>query len=162
VRAIEWTFKSFDALSGLELYEALALRQQVFVVEQKCAYLDCDGLDRLATHLIGLSEGALVAYARLFPPGVTRTEASFGRIVTHPNVRGTGVGRALVQQAINHMRASYRGPLRISAQCYLVKFYSEFGFVADGEPYDEDGIPHIEMLLPVGPCDGAALARTSS
>jgi ElaA protein len=146
---MRWHAVPFAELSVAELYELLALRQLVFVVEQKCAYLDCDGKDQLATHLLGRDEsGNLVAYARLFPPGVSFVEAAIGRVITHPSVRGTGAGRALMQEAIARTRATYGdGPIRIGAQRYLEKFYGELGFEIASAPYDEDGIPHVEMLL---------------
>src|ERR1700690_3863 len=147
---IGWTFQGFEALSTGELYEAIVLRQEVFVVEQKCPYRDCDGLDSAALHLLGRTpDGLLAAYARVLPPGVAFAETSIGRIVTHPRVRGSGFGRALVQEAIVRARAAFGGPLRIGAQRRVVPFYSAFGFVTASEPYDEDGIPHVEMLLAV-------------
>jgi ElaA protein len=146
---MRWHAVPFAELSVAELYELLALRQLVFVVEQKCAYLDCDGKDQLATHLLGRDEsGKLVAYARLFPPGVSFVEAAIGRVITHPSVRGTGAGRALMHEAIARTRATYGdGPIRVGAQRYLEKFYGELGFEIASAPYDEDGIPHVEMLL---------------
>jgi ElaA protein len=144
----QWLLKPFDALTPSELYDALALRQRVFVVEQRCAYLDCDGLDRAALHLLGrASDGALVAYARLLPPGVAYAEGAIGRVVTDTGVRGTGLGRALMREAIARMRSAYPGALQIGAQAHLQRFYGELGFVTVGEPYEEDGIPHVHMLL---------------
>jgi ElaA protein len=146
---MRWQAVPFTDLDVTELYELLALRQLVFVVEQKCAYLDCDGKDRLATHLLGRDEsGQLVAYARLFPPGASFAEASIGRVITHPSVRRTGAGRALMREAIVRTRALFgEGPIRLGAQRYLERFYGELGFEIASEPYDEDGIPHVEMLL---------------
>lgn len=145
---MRWQAVLFTDLSTTELYELLALRQIVFVVEQACAYLDCDGKDRLATHLLGREEsGQLVAYARLLPPGVSFAEASIGRVVTHPSVRRTGAGRALMHEAIARTRATFGdGPIRIGAQQYLERFYGELGFERASAPYDEDGIPHVEMV----------------
>jgi ElaA protein len=146
--AVTWTLTPFAALSPQQLYEALALRQRVFVVEQACAYLDCDGHDPAALHLLGTdARGVLVAYARLLPPGTTYREAAIGRVVTDRSARGAGTGRALMHEAIARVRATWPGPVRIGAQRYLERFYRELGFVADGEPYDEDGIPHVEMVL---------------
>lgn len=146
---MRWQAVPFTDLSVSELYELLALRQLVFVVEQTCPYLDCDGKDHLATHLLGRDEsGKLVAYARLFPPGVSFAEASIGRVVTHPSVRRTGGGRALMREAIARTRGTFgEGPIRIGAQRYLERFYGELGFEIASAPYDEDGIPHVEMLL---------------
>ena len=104
---IRFTLKPFDALSPAELYDLLTLRQRVFVVEQACAYLDCDGKDPAALHLIGRdARGALVAYARLLPPGVSFAEAAIGRVVTDPATRRAGRGRALMDEAIARARAT--------------------------------------------------------
>lgn len=122
----------------------------MFVVEQNCVFLDMDDKDQRALHLLG-REGALgrvVAYARLFAPGDSYAEAAIGRVVTHPDVRRSGAGKALMTEAIAECRARFGGPIRIGAQRYLERFYGSLGFVPAGEPYVEDGIPHIEMLLP--------------
>ena len=119
----------------------------MFVVEQRCAYLDCDGLDIDALHLTGTLRGELVAYARLLAPGVAFGDASIGRVVTAASARGQGLGRALLHEAIARTRDAFRGPVMIGAQRYLERFYGELGFVPTGEPYDEDGIPHIHMRL---------------
>jgi ElaA protein len=146
---VAFSAKPFDALTAPELYDVLALRQRVFVVEQACAYLDCDGKDRQAVHLLGRApDGALVAYARLLPPGVSFAEASIGRVVTDRAVRRAGLGRALMNEAIARASGLFGGPLRIGAQRYLERFYAELGFVVEGEPYVEDGIPHVEMWRP--------------
>ena len=121
----------------------------MFVVEQTCPYLDADGKDARALHLFGRdAAGVLVAYARLFPAGACYAEAVIGLVVTHPSVRRTGIGRVLMREAIAAVRARFGGgPIRIGAQRYLERFYGELGFVVASAPYDEDGIPHIEMLL---------------
>jgi ElaA protein len=145
---MRWETLSFDALSPAVLYELLALRQLVFVVEQRCAYLDADGLDLDARHVLGRDEhGKLVACARLLSPGASYDEVSIGRIVTHPGVRGRGLGRALVRESLTRVKELFGDvPIRIGAQRYLERFYGELGFVVAGSPYDEDGIPHIPML----------------
>jgi ElaA protein len=148
--SVRFNVVSFDELTGSMLYEALRLRARVFVVEQTCPYLDCDDRDQAAQHVLGRTEaGALVAYCRLLAPGVLYTEPCIGRVVTAPEVRRQGYGRPLMRFAIEAMAARYRGQgIRISAQRYLEAFYAGLGFVAEGEPYLEDGIPHIEMLRP--------------
>ena len=150
MRSMRWTALSFPELSVDDLYELLALRQLVFVVEQRCPYLDCDGKDRAAIHLLGRDDdGRLVAYARLLSPGTSFAEASIGRVVTHPAVRRTGAGRELMSEAIARTRMAFGpGPIRIGAQQYLERFYGDLGFRIASAPYDEDGIPHVEMLLP--------------
>ncbi|MFN7118772.1 MAG: GNAT family N-acetyltransferase [Saprospiraceae bacterium] len=141
----------FAQLSVFQLYECMALRQEVFVVEQNCVYQDCDGKDLKGWHLMGYNtDGKLVAYARLLPQGTSYPDyPSIGRIVTSPSARGDGAGRALVQAAITEMHQLFgKVPIKIGAQLYLLKFYQSFGFQPVGEEYLEDGIPHIEMILP--------------
>jgi ElaA protein len=144
---VRWTWARFDGLGSADLYDALALRARVFVVEQRCAYLDPDGADRSSAHLLGRNAaGALVAYLRVVDPGVKFAEPSIGRVVTAPEVRGSGAGRALMSQGIARCMAAWPGRgIRIGAQAHLAPFYASLGFIVTGEPYDEDGIPHVEM-----------------
>lgn len=139
--------KPFDALTPGELYALMALRQRVFVVEQNCAYLDADGHDGVCHHLwLG---DPCVAALRLVPPGEKYPEASLGRVVTALEVRRTGVGRVLMREGLAAAARLYGAvPLRISAQAYLERFYGELGFARVSADYDEDGIPHCEMLRP--------------
>jgi ElaA protein len=148
---IAWQWVQFNELRADELYAAVRLREAVFVVEQECAYLDADGRDPTAWHLLGWlgtgKEKRLVAYARLFEPGVRYEEASIGRIVSAPEVRGTGIGRALMAEGLRRMKELAPGqPIRIAAQKRLEKFYSGYGFTTASEPYEEDGIIHVDML----------------
>ncbi len=140
----------FHALSCDTLYAVMALRQRVFVVEQRCPYLDADGADPRATHLLGYdADDALVAYARLFAAGEKVAGAcALGRVVTAPEVRGTGVGRLLVAEALRCLDAAWppRARVVISAQSHLQRFYGDFGFVGVGDAYLEDDIPHREMV----------------
>ena len=140
--------KDFESLHLRELYDTMVLRQRVFVVEQNCPYLDTDGLDQDSYHLMGVLDGRLVAYARLLPKGLSYTDyVAIGRIVTAPEVRGSGVGKILVKQALKQCEILYgAGPIKISAQCYLIRFYEGFGFKTVGEEYLEDDIPHIAMI----------------
>ncbi len=138
----------FDRLSGREVHDVLQLRQRVFVVEQTCLFLDADGLDPKCWQALGRDEaGLLVATARLVPPGLKYEEPAIGRVVTAPEARRTGAGRALMSSAIQQVQRLFPGqPIRLGAQRYLETFYGSFGFRPVGEPYDEDGIDHIEML----------------
>jgi len=146
---LHWDLITFAKLTAQELYDLLALRQLVFCVEQKCPYLDCDGKDQESLHLLGRdTSGRLVAYARLVPGGVTFDEPSIGRVVNHPDVRRSGVGKELMQEAIVRAEAAFGArPIRIGAQLYLKRFYEELGFAVASDIYDEDGIPHVQMLL---------------
>jgi ElaA protein len=143
---MEWNWKKFGDLSGAEIYEMIRLRERVFVVEQKCFYLDCDGLDPVAWHLFGREAGVLVAYARAFAPGIKYAEASCGRVAIAPEIRGRGLGRELMKEVLARMSEEFgEVPVRISAQSHLREFYASLGFQAVGEDYLEDGIPHLEM-----------------
>ncbi len=146
--ALKFHHRSWEALSRDELYAVMALRQEVFVVEQKCPYLDADGYDAKASHLWATAPGSEypVAYCRIFPAGVKYPEASLGRVASAASARRTGAGRALMVEALRLMDAAAMGPVRISAQSYLQRFYEGFGFRVVSEPYLEDDIPHVEML----------------
>jgi ElaA protein len=145
---LNWTFKSFEELTTTELYAILQLRSDVFVVEQNCVYLDIDGKDKKSFHLMAWQDDDLAAYTRLVPPGISFTEASIGRVLSSPKYRGLGIGITLMQKSIHHTLESYAtNKIRIGAQLYLKKFYEGFGFVAQGDEFLEDGIPHIEMLI---------------
>ena len=149
--AIAWQWSSFDDLTGADLYEVLALRQAVFVVEQNCIFPDIDGADQQAFHLLGWqghgAERVLAAYLRCLPASVKFAECSIGRIVSAPGVRGSGVGKLLVAEGLRRTAALYPGePIRIGAQQHLERFYAGFGFDTVSAPYSEDNIMHIEML----------------
>ena len=140
----------FQNLTVQELYELMRLRQEVFVVEQNCPYLDADGLDQNAWHLLGWDDaGQLLAYTRLLPldlpfPAYT----SIGRVVSAPAARGTGAGREVMQRSIELCRHLFgKHSIKIGAQTYLLKFYKSLGFVSTGEAYLEDGIPHTKMVF---------------
>jgi ElaA protein len=143
---VNWRWCRFVELGVDDLYDALALRCRVFILEQG-PYQDPDGLDRLGWHLLGRDDhGTLQAYLRVVDPGAKFAEPSIGRVVTAPEVRGTGLGRVLVAEGVRRTLAAWPGQgIRISAQAHLERFYAGFGFVARGEPYDEDRIPHLEM-----------------
>lgn len=149
---IDWKWSAFAELNARELYRILKLRQEVFIVEQQCPYLDADGRDDRCYHLHGWKPASgdpeiLLAYLRVLPPGLVYAEPAMGRIVTAPEVRGSGIGRALMKEGLRRVKETFgETAIRISAQQYLKKFYEEFGFRQAGEPYVEDGIPHIEML----------------
>jgi len=141
---MQWHVKPFDELTAAELHAILALRSRVFVVEQRSAFQDPDEHDRHARHLWGAEGGEIVAYLRALPPGEKYAEASIGRIVVAASGRKTGLGKELVRRGI----ALCAGPIRISAQAYLERFYHDLGFDPVSGLYDEDGIPHLEMLRP--------------
>ncbi len=143
-----WTLArlaDIDVMSAVEIFE---LRQRVFVVEQTCVYQDIDVIDREAWHLSGRdNNGLLTAYLRIIPPLGKYPGPAIGRVVTSPEARGGGLGRALMLEGIRQTDELFPGTsIFLSAQTYLINFYQSLGFVTDGEPFDEDGIEHIEMV----------------
>jgi ElaA protein len=149
LHSLDWRWRRFDALSAVELQNIYRARQQVFGIEQQCIYLDVDGCDEFAFHLAAWSPSQRepLAYARLLDPGVKYAEASMGRVLTTAPARGTGLGRELVRRTLACAESAWPGQAnRISAQARLASFYAAFGYVQVGEPYSEDGIPHVEML----------------
>ena len=164
-----WRGSRFEALHVHELDAIYRARQQVFVLEQQCAYLDADGADSASFHLTAWASASasasasawasawsspapasapqVLAYARIVPPGLKYAEASIGRVLTLAAVRGTGLGHELVRRAVAHTGHAFPGhAIRISAQAHLQAFYRAAGFVSVGAVYLEDGIAHIEML----------------
>lgn len=147
-KEILWSAIHFNDLSIDQLYDLYALRAEVFVVEQNCPYQDIDLKDRSAIHLLGYSlEGELALVARVLPPGISYDEMSFGRVAVKMNYRSRGFGHQLNQKLISFINSRFPGnSIRISAQSHLKHFYEKSGFRKVSEEYDEDGIPHIEML----------------
>jgi len=144
--ALQWKIKRFEELSAHELYDLLKLRSEIFVVEQNCVYLDLDGKDKVALHLLGEFEGKIVAYSRLFKPGISFDNASIGRVVVDANFRDRKWGHDLMREAIAGIKHYFgESQITIGAQLYLKKFYESHGFVKTSEMYLEDDIPHIEM-----------------
>lgn len=138
----------FDAFTTTELYAVLALRQRVFVIEQASLFLDVDGRDPDADHLLLTDgSGALHGYLRVFAPGLVGEAASLGRVVVGEAGRGRGLGRVLVREGLDFLARHHPDvDVAISAQEHLQGFYGAFGFETVGEPYDDAGIPHVDML----------------
>ena len=146
---VNWVCKAFDQLTLEELYALLALRTEVFIVEQNCPFQDHDGkMDFHSCHLLCKDlNNQLVAYTRLVPGGLAYSEMSIGRVVSSPAYRGKGLGKLLMEKSIEQLYKLYgQLPIRIGAQLYLKAFYESFGFFKAGEIYLEDGIEHIEMV----------------
>lgn len=146
---VQWLLKQFSELTAKELYVCLQARLDVFVMEQNCIYRDLDEKDFHAYHLMGFSEdlNELVAYARLLPAGISYEEPSIGRVLTPKKYRNHGFGKVLMSEALLQIKHLFpHQNVRISAQVYLLEFYHSLGFKSVGEIYDEDGLPHIEML----------------
>ena len=150
---MQWQWSSFSQLSPHEVYAILALRQDVFVLEQQSLYRDIDGHDVQSDHLLGWqhdgTERVLAAYLRCVPPGILYPQASLGRVMCARSARGLGLGRQVFSAGVLFADQQYPTQgLRISAQQYLESFYASFGFTTTSAPYQEDGIWHITMQRP--------------
>ncbi|KDN55285.1 GNAT family N-acetyltransferase [Flavobacterium seoulense] len=139
--------KTFDELSNVELYKLLSLRNEVFIVEQNCPYLDIDNKDQKCYHLLLSNNDTLVGYSRIIPAGLSYNEVSIGRVLIAPDFRGKGLGLKIVEESIQSCINIFGNvDIKIGAQFHLSNLYGSFGFIKDGEPYDEDGILHIDMI----------------
>ena len=139
--------KPWEKLSREQINEIFSLRSEVFIVEQECPYQDVDGKDETADHIMLRVDNELVGYTRVFPKNTYFKEASFGRAVVKKSHRGEGYGHLLVDKSLEYLKSKKQSPIKISAQSYLKEFYSSHGFMAKGEEYMEDGIPHTAMYL---------------
>lgn len=149
---MQWDTLHFPELTTPWLYAVLRLRQQVFVVEQCCAYLDLDDLDQAAIHMICRRGDTLLAYQRCLPPGLSYPQSALGRIVVCPTMRGQQLGRELVRRGIEHNLSQWpQHAICISAQAHLQGFYASLGFVAEGSEYLEDNILHKQMRYQAKP-----------
>jgi ElaA protein len=149
---LHFTTTHFSDLSLIELYRILQLRQEVFILEQICPYLDCDNKDLNSFHVLGKDDfGIIHAYCRILDAGVSYKEySSIGRVVTSSEYRKSGEGRNLMNYALKETIRIYpKKNIKISAQCYISHFYESLGFVKVGEEYLEDDIPHIAMIYEV-------------
>ena len=143
---MQWLVKSFDTLTSQELYEILALRSEIFIVEQNVPYQDLDGKDLDAIHIFAKDNGTVVAAIRILKPGVSYPEASFGRVVVKESYRGKKLSSIMIQKGLELMETKWNvKQVRISAQAYLQKYYATFGFEVQSGIYIEDQLPHIEM-----------------
>jgi ElaA protein len=147
---LTWQLAPFNQLSASQLYHLLQLRINVFVVEQTCPYPELDDKDHQegVHHLMGFQDGQLIACARLIPAGISYPSVSIGRVATHKDKRGSGLGHTLLEQALLSCEKLWPGKsIEIGAQEHLSKFYTKHGFKQTSEMYLEDDIPHIDMKL---------------
>ncbi|AZB00691.1 GNAT family N-acetyltransferase [Chryseobacterium joostei] len=144
---IIWKIKTFDEFTVPELYSILKARIDVFVIEQNCPYPDLDNYDQKAVHIWAEENGEVLAYCRIFNKGIKYDETSIGRVLTTEKARGKSLGKQLIQYAVETIENRFRtSEIRISAQDYLLRFYTGFGFEDTGNKYLEDDIPHTEMI----------------
>ncbi len=144
----EHQVKSFQELSLEEFHDIIALRIQIFIIEQNCPYQEVDGKDKLAHHLFFKNEmDEIIAVTRILPQGISYEEVAIGRVVVHEEYRGTGLGNQLMADSMDFVKDKYgEVPVRLSAQKHLENYYGNHGFKSTGKEYLEDGIPHVEML----------------
>jgi len=146
---MKWFVKQMEEMDIRTLYDIIALRINVFIIEQKCFYEELDYKDFKSIHVYAKDDtDRIVAYLRVLEPGVSFEEVSLGRVIVHPDARKDGIGRELMLRGFEVARNHYGdAPIRISAQAYLQKFYESLGFVCTSDIYLEDDIPHLEMIL---------------
>lgn len=147
---LNWAWHPFAQLNSSQLYQILRVRQQVFIIEQQCAYGDIDNLDQVAFHLCGTDSAShsLQACLRVLPPGALFEEPSIGRVVTATDSRNCGLGHELMRRSVEFCRDRFTGTaIRISAQTHLQQFYASHGFETVTTEQLIDGILHVEMLL---------------
>jgi ElaA protein len=143
----KFLWRQFRELTVTELYALLRLRSEVFVVEQRCIYLDVDGMDEESRHLIASRAGALLGYLRLQPADRACEFARIGRVVVNSNARGQRIGCRVIAEAIEEAsRLSGPVPIKVSAQSYLEGFYQQFGFLRASADYTDHGISHCDMV----------------
>ena len=144
------TVFKYQDLGPDRLYEILKLRSEVFVVEQKCAYQDLDNKDEKALHLVGEKNNKIIAYTRIFKKGDFFKNSSIGRVLVKKKYRNKDYGRKIMTSSIEKLKKDPKEEkIELSAQKYLLKFYSELGFEKTGEEYLEDNIPHVKMILKI-------------
>ncbi len=148
MKEANWKIKSWNELSKNEFHDIIQLRESVFVEEQSCSYLDVDGKDKSSYHLFLYDNDSLIAYSRLIPKGISYTNTpSIGRVVVHPKHRGNQIGRQMMNKAISSILEIFVSQeITISAQSYLLEFYTSLGFKTTGEEYLEDNLPHVKMI----------------
>ncbi len=146
---LNWKLIDFNDFTPQGLYDVLKVRTDVFVVEQTCPYPELDNKDQISKHFCGYdAHGNLLAYTRILPPGISYKEASIGRVLVAQSARDKKYGKILMTLSIQITQHLYpKADVKIGAQCYLEQFYTSLGFNKTSEPYLEDGIPHIEMVL---------------
>jgi ElaA protein len=145
---MEWKLKTFDELTGHELYRILQARVHVFMLEQSCLYPEIDGKDQASRHLFLEADGEIAAYCRILPSGVSYPESSIGRVLVKETYRGQGLAQELMTRALAFLKEEWgETAVKIQAQNYLHSFYGSFGFQAVSDVYLEDNIPHVDMIL---------------
>jgi len=139
-----WNVREFNELSLEELEQILRIRQDVFIIEQESLFTDIDGQDANAIHIFSKKDEQILAYCRL----IINEAATIGRVIVIPSERADGKGRELFSFALDYIAEKHPSlPVKITAMCYLEKFYESFGFKIVSDRYDIAGHLHVEMEL---------------
>lgn len=140
--------KKFNDLNVKELYDILKLREEVFIIEQKCSCADLDGFDLIADHIFVKKDEDIISYARLFNKNTRYKYASIGRMCTLKKYRSKGISKFLMEKSLKSLKSKGNKEVIISSQSYAEGFYKKLGFNrTNKEPYMEENIPHVEMIL---------------
>jgi ElaA protein len=143
---LQWCWLKLEQMEPSLLYDMLAMREAIFVVEQTCIYQELDGLDKFAEHLVGLDGKEVVACLRLLPPAHGEARVRIGRVAVAPTWRKKGIAMLMMRKAVEKATRQYPASgICLNAQTYLQEFYLSLGFQVCGDEYLEDGIPHIPM-----------------
>jgi ElaA protein len=147
-KSLEWHWFRMADMQPELLYDLLAFRESIFVVEQTCVYQELDGRDKTALHYLGLRDARVIACLRLLPPTVKETRVRIGRVAVASDWRKLGLAASMVRHAVEKARLEYpEAGVFLDAQCYLQAFYESLGFKVCGNAFLEDGIPHVPMEL---------------
>lgn len=145
---MEWRIKTFSELTLRELYDILRMRSKIFVAEQQCVYIDVDGADLSAWQIFAYDGDRLAASMRVLPRGVAFETLAMGRVAVAQTFRGRGLAREMMERAISFAQKELgESSVTLSAQLYLTEFYRSLGFSEISEPYDDEGIAHVDMRL---------------
>lgn len=138
----------YDQLTKDQLYRLFQLRADVFVLEQQSLYRDIDGQDLWAWHVLAYEGDELIGCVRILRDMKDHSAYSIGRVVVAPSARKQGLGKAMMERALEFIgKEEGAESVSLSAQQEQVPFYQALGFVVvSEEPYDDGGIPHLDMI----------------
>lgn len=144
---MKWSLKKFSELTSHEIYKILKLRNEIFIVEQSCPYMDCDGKDEESYHLFAEDGEDIIAYLRIIKKGIIYDDVAIGRVCVNKKYRKNNLGREMLLRAISFIENELKEKkIKIQAQSYLYDFYKSLGFNEISDTYLEDGISHIDMI----------------
>ncbi len=168
IKDLTWEWRSFSALSNLELHACMALRQEVFIIEQRCFYLDADETDPNAYHLLVWNDTSktlnkqhehreLVAYLRAYPQ---ESSWKIGRVLVRSSHRSRGLGIELMRRSHYHLSHKGARGISLAAQTQVIPFYERLGYRKRGDVFMDAGIPHQQMSFTLTPLKPLLQNRT--